>query len=71
MSLESAEAFRDQLHDLPAGFTQREQVEIDALAADLCAQHFDELDKESLRDEYIEAHWQDHVPAAIDQLGLL
>jgi hypothetical protein len=71
MSIESAEHYRDQLHDLSNGFTAAEQREVDGMAAELASRKFDKLDRESLRDEWIEKHWQEFVGAAIDQLGWL
>ena len=70
MSLESAEAYRDQLRDLDAGFTAAEEREITMQALELAEHKFDLLDKESLRDEWLERHVEDYLISAIDQLGL-
>ena len=70
MSIESAEAYRDQLHDLPDGFDAATEREIDMQAMELAESAFDRLDKESLRSEWLEAHVEDYRLAAIDQLGL-
>ncbi len=68
--LARAELYRDALHDLP-DYDPAQQCEIDALAVELCEQHFDRLDKESLRAEWVEEHWQDYIAAATDQMGLI
>jgi len=70
-TLEHAEAVRDQLHDLPAGWTDAEERAIDQMAMELAERKFDKLDKESLRDEWVERHWEEFIDAAVDQLGLL
>jgi len=69
-TLEHAEAYRDQLHDLDAGFSPREEADIQCMAIELAEARFDKLDKASLRDEWLEAHIDDFRLAAIDQLGL-
>jgi len=51
--------------------TAAEQREIDDRAVELASRKFDRTDKESLRQEWIEDHWQEYVAAAIDELGWL
>jgi len=70
MSIASAEHYRDQLHDLPNGYSPREEADIQCMAIELAEARFDRLDKASLRDEWLEAHVDDFRLAAIDQLGL-
>jgi len=70
MNLDRAEAYRDQLHDLPDGYSPREELDIHCMAIELAEARFDKMDKASLRDEWLDAHVDDFRLAAIDQLGL-
>jgi len=69
MSIESAQAYRDQIHDLADSYTLAEEREIDAMTLELATKAFDRMDKEALLDEWLERHSEDYRLAAIDQLG--
>jgi len=71
MNLDRAEAHRDQLHDLDAGFTAAEEREINAMTIELATKAFDRMDKERLLPMWLVAHADDYRDAAIDALGLI
>lgn len=65
-----AEAYRDQLHDLPD--MPPNQNEIDSFARELADEYFDRcVDKEDCRELWTDMHWESFCGEAKRQLGEL